>query len=176
MGLIARRYAKAILDFAESRNEEDLVMTQMKQLKESFKQVPEMINLLENPSLSEETKAGILIQACGEKKGEVLQISVDLLVKQKRLQEILWIAIQYTELYNTRKNIHEVVLTTSTGLDGPTEKLLINWIEKEVQGKVELTRVKDEKILGGFILDVDCNRWDASLSTSLNDLKKNLLS
>jgi F-type H+-transporting ATPase subunit delta len=176
MGLIARRYAKAILDFAESRNESDLVLTQLKQLRESFKQVPELTNLMENPTVSEKTKKGILIQASGKNAGSVLEESIDLLIENKRLQDILWIAIQYNELYNLKNNIHEVVLTTSTGLDSPTEKSLINWIEREVQGKVELTRVKDEKILGGFILDVDCNRWDASLSTSLSDLKKNLIS
>lgn len=176
MGLIAGRYARAILEFAETKQESALVMQQMKQLVESFKQVPGLQNLMENPAVEPQTKKTILLEATGNKTGEVFGISVDLLIQQKRLHEMVWIATQYIALFNRKNNIHEVVLTTASGIDKATEQSLLNWIEKEVKGEVSLTRVTDERIMGGFVLDVDFNRWDASLSTNLKELKNHLLS
>jgi F-type H+-transporting ATPase subunit delta len=176
MGLAANRYAKAVLDFAEIEHESDVVLSQMKQLRNAFIQIPELTTLIHNPVVNASEKTEILKQAAGREKGIVLRRLLDLLHDKKRIEDILWIAIRYIELYNKRNDIHEVVLTTSTGLDANTTSAIVTWIEKEVKGTVVMSKIEDEKLLGGFILDVDCNRWDASLATSLKDLRKKLIS
>ena len=176
MGLAANRYAKAVLDFAEIEHESDVVLSQMKQLRNAFMQIPELTTLIHNPVVSAKEKTDILYHASGTDKGIVLKRLLDLLHDKKRIEDILWIASRYIELYNKRNDIHEVVLTTSTGLDAKTVSAIVSWIEKEVKGTVVMTKIEDEKLLGGFVLDVDCNRWDASLATSLKDLKKSLIS
>ncbi len=44
--------------------------------------------------------------------------------------------------------------------------------EHKIEGTLDLEKIVDPDILGGFILEVDFVRWDASLSGQLNSIKK----
>ena len=45
-------------------------------------------------------------------------------------------------------------------------------VEHKVEGELELEKIVDPSILGGFILELDFIRWDASLIRQLNSIKQ----
>ena len=83
--------------------------------------------------------------------------------------------LKYIDLYRKQKNIHSGKLTTATNVESVTEKRLISMIEKQTGGTVEIEKIIDPSILGGFLFEVDFVRMDASLAGQLQRIKNEYL-
>ena len=66
-------------------------------------------------------------------------------------------------------------LVTAVPLDKKTEEAICAFLRKHSQQEVELKTVIDANILGGFILDVEEERLDASIAGQLHKIRKNLV-
>ncbi len=171
-GLISVRYATALLQFAQSKNVEDEMYAQAKFLSRVFLQVSKLNTVLTNPMVSKEKKREVILIAAGGKILDVFEKTVDLLLTNGREDCLQGIMLEYEEQYRKSKNILRGKLTTAVEIDEPTTQNLIATIEKKVEGNLELEKTIDPTILGGFILQVDFIRWDASLRGQLNRIKK----
>jgi F-type H+-transporting ATPase subunit delta len=83
-GKISARYAKALFLFAEENKKEDEVYKNVKILSNSFKEVPEFSETLENPTISKEKKKELLITAAGTEVCAEFSRFVDLVIEHKR--------------------------------------------------------------------------------------------
>ena len=63
-------------------------------------------------------------------------------------------------------------MTTASAVNAITEKRLIALIENKTGGTLEIEKVVDPEILGGFLFEVDFVRWDASISGQLRRIRK----
>jgi len=175
MGLLAGRYARAIYDFAEDAQKTASLIAEMGRIPEAFLLHPELQMVLENPVVSQEEKCGLILTAAQAGKDSLLHPILTFLTEKKRLSHIFSIALQLLEIYNREQNIHNMTVTTAFNTDSATIGQLQQWMEKELNGKVIIKHKKDESIIGGFIADVDFNRWDASIKTQLSSIKNSLL-
>lgn len=170
-GLIAVRYATALLGYANKDKSDDSVYLQMKNIARSYLQFDELRLTLDNPVLANLAKKKIIYLAAGGDVTESTKRFFDLLLDNKREIHLHAIALKYIELYRQQKNIHYGKLTTASLIDTNIEKRLISLMEKQTGGLVELDKTVDASILGGFMLEVDFIRWDASLSGQLQRIK-----
>ena len=87
-----------------------------------------------------------------------------------------FIANSYVTLYRQQKNIISGRLITATAVSPSTEQKMRQMVESKTNGTVEFETEIDPDIIGGFILEYDTYRMDASvkakLNTILNTLKK----
>jgi F-type H+-transporting ATPase subunit delta len=67
------------------------------------------------------------------------------------------------------------VLTTAIQIDQSVIEEVETLLEKELDGKVELTEKVNPDIIGGLILRIDDKQLDASVSTQLKKIKQQLL-
>ena len=171
-GLISVRYAKALLGFAESKNMEDEIYEQAKFLQDVFSKLTTLQTALQNPLISKANKRNIIFTACGNDVPDAFTKFIDLLLTNDREDRLQYIMLQYQELYRKSKNIIHGKLITAVEIDDATKNHLIKSIELKVKGKLEVEKIVDPGILGGFILELDFVRWNASLSRQLNDIKK----
>ena len=81
---------------------------------------------------------------------------------------------EYAKLEKAKNGIKIADVTTATPLNKSSEKEIIDELNKLVQGKVELKKKVDEKILGGVVIKLDDTLIDASVKKSLEELKKDL--
>lgn len=72
-GLIAVRYAKALLESAIHFKKEDTVYAEMQTLAVNYLQVPQLRFTIDNPTLDNDKKLSLLKTACG---GEVTDLTV----------------------------------------------------------------------------------------------------
>ena len=79
--------------------------------------------------------------------------------------------LQYQVLYNESKNILRGKLITAIEIDDATMAHLTKSVELKVEGKLELEKIVNPNILGGFILELDFIRWDASLRRQLDSIR-----
>ncbi|NLZ94787.1 MAG: F0F1 ATP synthase subunit delta [Bacteroidales bacterium] len=171
-GLIAVRYARALLKFAENNNKEREIYEQALFLQDVFVETPSLHTALENPLIPKKKKREFIITASGKNISDLFLKFIDLLLENDRQDCLQSIMMQYQDAYNKSKNILRGKLITAIEIDDTTVADLIKSIEHKVEGKLELEKIVDPTILGGFILDLDSTRWDASLIRQLNSIKQ----
>jgi len=171
-GLIPVRYAKALLDFADLKDLQDRVYSEAKAVIKSYFQFGELRTVLDNPILAKTEKRKIIILAAGDNVSKPFEKFIDLLLNNNREDHLLSIALKYIDLFRKQKNIHYGKLTTATPVNTATEKRLMAMVEKTTGGTIEMEKIVDPEILGGFMFEVDFVRWDASVSGQLRRIKK----
>ena len=171
-GLISIRYAKALLDFAVDQNQQREVYRQAKMLSRVFEHVPHIRFVLANPLIPLSEKKKAVVMAFGEQTLPVWDKMIDLIFKNNREEWLQYIALRYIDLYREVYNIHYGQLITAVPADSETQQQLKMLIEEKIGGRVELEAMTDPEITGGFILQVEDYRWDASVAGQLNRIRK----
>ena len=175
-GLIVTRYAKALLDSSKEQNESEKVYQLMTTLVDSFSQYNALQSALKNPTLSVPQKKELITIASGNSSTTLFSLFVDLLLKNRREDFLQRIALQFCDLYRKDFKICLGHLVTATPLDKATEKSICSFLKKYSQQEVELKTSINADILGGFILDIEEERLDASVAGQLRRIRKHLVS
>ena len=171
-GLIPVRYARALLDFANVSGQQDEVYSEAKAVIKSYFKFGELRTVLDNPVLGKAEKRKIMILAAGDKVCTPFEKFLDLLLENNRENHLLSITLKYIDLFRSQKNIHYGKLTTASPVNVVTEKRLMAMVENMTGGTIEMDKIIDPEILGGFMFEVDFVRWDASISGQLRRIRK----
>ena len=170
LGVISVRYARALLKCATELKLEDQVYKEMQTLSKSFLEVPELRFTIDNPMLSKDKKLKIVATACGDNICELTKKFVELVLNEDREKTLQFMAASYITLYRKQKNIIRGSLTTAAPVSKETEDRMRKMVESKTHGAVEFNTEVDPKIIGGFILEYDTYRMDASVKTKLSNI------
>ena len=171
-GKISIRYAKALLSSAKEAKVEEKVYSEMTTLESAFAQIQLLKQAMTNPTLTKEEKIKLLNSVFYNKASKLSQGCITLVVENGREDYFHRIALSFQELYRKDKNIVVTHLTTAIELDEPLKKKIINSVEEQENSKVELRTEVNPDIIGGYILDIDGKRLDASIIRQLSKLYK----
>ena len=130
-GLIAVRYARALLMFAQNNNKEEEIYEQAKFLQDVFIKTPSMHTALENPLIPKKRKRKFIITACGENISDLFIKFINLLLENDRQDCLQSIMMQYQDLYNQSKNILRGKLITAVEIDHATVAHLTKSVEQK---------------------------------------------
>lgn len=176
-GLIPHRYAKALYKFALESKSAEAVYKEMLSVIESFRSNPDLEKVLSNPFIEESDKEKVLLSAAGDKPGEDYRRFVKLILGHKREEFFYLMALAYRDVYRKANNISQVKITTAVELPEAEMKKLKDVVEKSFKNRTfEYSSEINPDLIGGFIIDVDSTRMDASVSGELAQLRQNLLS
>jgi F-type H+-transporting ATPase subunit delta len=175
IGLIPTRYAKALLEFAGENSNAELVYEEAKVIVLVLNKTKEVNLALRNPKLPDEDKQELMLKLTGKELSDTLKRFMDLLLENKREDLLRQIMLKYIDFYRKDNKINHTKLITATPIDAETEQRLIKLIEAQVGGTVELEKQIRPEILGGFQIEVNHLRWDATLSGQLKQLRKDML-
>ena len=174
IGVISVRYARALLKSATDAKIEDAVYAEMQQLAKSYIEVPQLRFTIDNPMLSKEEKETLLLTAIGPKPSELTKVFVKLVLKEDRESVMQFIAHSYVTLYRQQKNIIRGRLITAARVSPATKQKMRQMVESKTNGTVEFETEVNPDIIGGFILEYDTYRMDASVKTKLNSILNTL--
>lgn len=166
-GVIAVRYAKALLESAIRLKLEDAIYEEMQMLSTNYIQVPKLRFTIDNPTLGNEKKLALLKTACGGDINDLTVRFLNLVFKEGRESSLQFMATAYLTLYRKHKNIIRGKLITAVPVSEETEAKMKQMVEKRTHGKVEFNTEVDPSIIGGFILEYDTYSLDASVKTKL---------
>ena len=79
-------------------------------------------------------------------------------------------ANSYITLYRKQKNVIRGKLITAAAVSGETEQKMRQMVESNTNGTVEFETEIEPDIIGGFILEYDTYRMDASVKSKLNGI------
>lgn len=175
-GLIPRRYAKALYKFALDKGNTTVVYDEMKEVIESFRKNPDLQKVLSNPFVSAADKEKLLVTAAGDRAENDYRGFVKLILELHREEFAHLMALAYRDIYRDANNIRQVRITTATNLEDAEMQKIRSVVEKAFTGStLEYSYDVDPSIIGGFVIDVDSVRMDASVSNELEQLRLNLL-
>lgn len=174
-GLIPHRYALALYKFAGESDKCKEVYSEMCSVASAFRANNGIEKVLSNPFVDKDDKRKILLSAAGSKPGEDYRRFVSLILDHKREEFAYLMALAYMEIYRKANRISSVSITTAAKLPESEMAKLKGVVENAFPDRTfEFAESVDQDIIGGFVIDVDSTRMDASLRSELEQLRQNL--
>lgn len=177
-GVIAKRYATALLQYAQEQQAEDTLYTEVTQFIATCRALPDFVHTLSNPLLKSDEKVQLLCQAASHQQcSPVFQQFAGLVVAHRRESFMLFIAHSYIRLYRQLKHISIGYLQTAVPVSEQVSRRLEDWIEEQAKHSTDVimkTEV-DPSLMGGFIFRIDDYRMDASVATQFERIKKQFI-
>lgn len=179
-GLIPRRYAKALYAVGEERSDTAKLYQLMLDLEAALRSTPGMASTVANPFVSDADKTALLTMAvCGKDGNPDATFSdfLRLLEMKKRTAMIGDIARAYVDLYRKENSIYRIDICSAAPMADGERKRLEGIISKHIgEGTFEYNYTVDPALIGGFMVTVNSERLDASVSTQLKQLRLKLIS
>ena len=153
-GLIASRYANALLLFAKEERAAKRVYDDARSLLDAL---PQTENLA----------------ACIESLSPTMQKFITLVIRNKRVEFLPAILNAYRAHYRSENGITRAWLTTATENPELADKLVL-LMKQQGFSKVDFKTEVNPDLIGGFIVQVEDKRLDASTASQLKYLQKEL--
>lgn len=176
-GLIPHRYAKALYKVAVERGEDRALYDLCGRLADAFAEEPTIQQTVANPFVSDADKLKLLMTAAGAAdKDHTYCDFLKLLADNRRIDFAGAVARDYRAIYRFQNNIYRVDVVSAAKLDPSEEERLKKLIEDRLDGgKMEYTSSVDPSLIGGFTVNIDNRRLDASVKNQLKQLRLALI-
>ncbi len=173
---LAGRYAKSLVDLSQEKGQLENVYKDMQYMQQVSKQSREFVALIKSPVIKADKKNAILEAVTKGKVSELTAAFNKLLVSKGRENVLPEVVNAFIDQYNAIKGINKVKLTTATEATEELKQSMIQKVKAEAGfGTVELETKVDPSIVGGFILEFNNKKVDASILRDLNDVKKQFM-
>lgn len=168
-----KRYAKALLEYAQQTGQAQTVFEQMQSLYTAVAQNAGFKAFLQSPTVKSSQKTALITELLGN--SDILQRLLKLLEGNRRLSLLPQIALSYATQYNQSVGKVSATVITAQPLSEALQKNITQKI-KEITGseQISLSNPTDPSIIGGFILRIDDWQYNASVKNTFNNLKKKL--
>ncbi len=173
-GLIARRYATAMLKVAQAHGAAGEVYEKMKLFEQNYVSHPDLQKALTNPVLSPKDKENLLTTAIGIDPGIFYIRGIRLLIHNHREMYIRQIGLMYQRLYRQAYHIGRVKIIMATQLSEEAIDRIKKLVTDRTSNTIEFVERIDPSIIGGFVLRVNSMQLDLSVSRGLREFKMKL--
>ena len=175
-GLIPHRYAKALYKYALELGKTEEVYNIAKTVIDSFRKNPGMAKVLSNPFVKNADKEKLLLAASGSEAKGPYERFVRLILDHEREEFAYEMMLAYRDIYREANHISQARIITASQLDKPLMDKLRTLVTDSFKGNtIEFSESVDPDLIGGFVIDVDSARMDASVSNELEQLRQTLL-
>ncbi len=170
---IATRYAKSLLELAVEQGKLEQVYTDLNFLQSATKN-REFALVLKSPIIKPDKKTALLESIFGGKIDVLTMTYLRLLVSKNREMHLPEIVDEFTAQYKRLKKITSICVVTATPMSADVmndlrNKLLASDLTSD---NVEIETKIDPTLIGGFVLEFDNKRYDASVAHKLEQMKK----
>jgi F-type H+-transporting ATPase subunit delta len=172
---ISLRYAKALFSLAREKAVLDQVNYDIDVIMNSLKAVPEFKIVLGSPVVKTSEKAVLFKETFAGKVNQITLSFLNLLLTNKRESYLESILRNFLDLYRKFKGFKLAVLSSALSLDDKTINQFRDLIRQKFDTEVDLSVSVNQDLIGGFILRVEDQQIDASVSSKLKELKQELI-
>ena len=174
-GRISVRYARALFQLTQEQGCEDAVYDGLSRFTHNYLLAMAQFNeVLSDPIVAKEEKVKLIEMAVGEPMHEALKQFIAFVADQKREDKMFLIAMKFMEMHRQKHNILSTQVTTATELPEASYERIKAFIKQTFDADAEMDVKIDPSLIGGFILDIENTRMDASVVGQLNALKQKL--
>jgi len=173
--IISTRYAKALMMAGTENNCLDVMKADMELIGAIIKENEIFRQVLDNPVIKPPQKRRVIAELL-EKLIHPLTLSlINLVVRNRREFLLADVARNFIDLYEKTKGIMRAHVVVATGMDDSTKQRLQQQLNVLCDADVVMTAETKPDLIGGFILHIGGQQYDASLSSALKRMKKALV-
>lgn len=170
--LLAQRYAKALFELSLEMKNLGEIRKDMDLLLDTIQESKEFRQFLVSPVIQADKKTTVLHALFTGRVHELSLRFIELLAKNRREDNLKIIALEFIDLYKKHENITTVTLRTAVKIGDQLKKDILERLAKRTGGTIDLVEEVDEKLIGGFIVSIENEQYDASLLRVFNQLRK----
>ena len=169
---IARPYASALFDLAESENQLASVETSLSDISRLIGESEDFSRFLRSPVITSDTKAGALDALLAKAKTNALVSNfLKLVAKNGRLFALDQIIVGFRELAAKARGEVTADVTSATPLTSAQVADLAETLKAKIGKTVTLNQFVDASLIGGLQVKVGSQMIDSSLKTKLAAMK-----
>jgi F-type H+-transporting ATPase subunit delta len=168
---VARRYAKSLLGLATENNITEKVFSDMQLIASACQNSRDLALLMKNPTINTDKKDAVIKSIFSGKVDQVTLTFMNLMTKKGRERYLTDIAQEYINIYKESIGIKVAYVTTATPIDDQLREQVLDIVKKMKGSKIELVETVNKNIIGGFILRIGDEQFDASVLKKLRQLK-----
>jgi F-type H+-transporting ATPase subunit delta len=170
----ARPYARAIMDAAGSPHEASKLRGELLIFANALRGSKELRDLYANP-VDEATKLDITRQIARKMKASDLATrTLEVLLQHHRINDIDAIVDALHAYVNAALGVAVAEVRSAKPLSADEIRELADTLSSKVGKKVELDIKTDPKLLGGFVVKIGSEIWDASVAGKINKFRESL--
>lgn len=179
-GIIASRYAEALLKLVDETGGGEAVIVQVQHLCKVLDNIPDLRRaLVDVAAVSADRKVSLLEASLpeGEKLCPELEKFINLLVKNGRIGDIRLIFNSFVTAWYKSRNIVRGKLSVPVYSDSTPalEQKLREIIESRTGSKLLMATEVNPDLIGGFVFEVEDMLLDASVSHQLELIKRQFI-
>jgi F-type H+-transporting ATPase subunit delta len=173
---LGRVYAKAALDAAGDRAEQDALMGELEQLRdEVFNRQPRVRELFDSRLISKDDKLAMLDRMFGGKLGTTTLNLLKVLAKHGRLGMVRDVIGAMRKMWETRTGRQPVELETANPLSPELEQELLATLTKVLGADPIVSASVNPDLIAGFVIRVGDRVFDGSTRTRLEAMRKGMI-
>jgi F-type H+-transporting ATPase subunit delta len=169
----AIRYAKAILEIADSKKVATQVSADMALITSTINTNAELNIFIQSPTINVDQKENALLEVFANANA-VTKSLFHLLKENKRFEILDAIALEYNKLFDIMNGVEVAKVTTAIAMDADLEAKVSAKIATFSNKKITIENTIDPSIIGGFILRIGDKQYNASVANRLQVLKREL--
>ncbi|MGB2926702.1 MAG: ATP synthase F1 subunit delta [Limnothrix sp.] len=173
---VVEPYASALMELAQGVNKVDDFADNARSLLTALQESEELQAFVVNPLIGSEDKKGVLRSICGRDTDSYFLNFLLLLVDRRRILFLESICEEFVALQRKLNNIVLAEVTTATALTRSQEDAIADRVKDMTDAEsVELDITTDADLLGGVIIKVGSQVFDASLRGQLRRIRLDLV-
>jgi F-type H+-transporting ATPase subunit delta len=171
---ISVRYAKALFQAAIEKGVAEKVMTDLKFVKTAIA-VSDFREMLDSPVAKTSGKKRVFDDLFAASIDPLTLSFLHLVLDNKRESYFAAMIRNYTRMFKEHQGIRSAEIIVPSALNKEYREKLQSLLEKVFDSKIEMEEKIKPELIGGFILKVEDEQYDASVSSNLARIEKSLL-
>lgn len=173
--VLAKRYAKAVIDLAQGAGKVTEVGHDLERVAELFAESPELVHVFSDPTVASDIKEKVLADVL--KKGSIQELTqrfIHVLNEKNRILGVGEISEAYRDLSDQLANRTRAKVVSASKLKDKEKKRIQEALSK-ISGKDVILEVEvDESLLGGVVAYMGSQVFDGSLKNQLAQIRDSL--
>lgn len=196
-GIIATRYATALLKLVEETGSGELVAAQVQVIEKALDEVPDFRRAVDDPAVAAVQKISLFEAALKDSMAQELHKFLELLIRNGRIGDVRLVLTTFvTEYYRSRHIKRARLVVADPALLDPeptpsdpvpvegslrqaqrpaSESRLRDLVEKQTGCKLILKTEVNPSLIGGFVFEVEDTVLDASVSRQLDFIRRQFI-
>lgn len=174
--LISKTYGEALFELAAEEHLLEELFEEAKAVRGILREEAEFGRLLNHPKIPREEKVKVAEEVFKGRVHDELTGFMVLVIEKDRSEELDAILTYFIDRVKETKHIGVAFVTTAVELDEAAKtKVVKRLLETTGYHTMEMHYKVDASIIGGMIIRIGDRVIDSSITTKLNELKKQLL-
>ena len=169
---ISYRYANSLMQLAEEKKIYSKIAQDADLIYSSLEASKELRTVLKSPVIKSTAKKNILAKIYEKKISKETESFLEFVVEKGREDILFDVFKEFINLRNKKEGILRAKVVSAVELNDSVKKKITSKLEKQTEKIVQSNFVVDERIIGGFVAELEDTVYDASVRHQLKLLRK----